>query len=244
MLPTGQSVFGGEGASSGREARDSVGEWVEIQRTISREKRDLALSRETLSQRIALMEREIEAARARIATAKASLAEAEKTRAALAEEKDALVGATASLADALVALESRTRELFERLPAPSRAKVEPLAERIPAAGEATEQTLARRFQNVVGLLNEVNKFQQDIAVTREVRELSEGVSGEVSVLYPGLGQAWFAGGNGTIAGRGSPAAGGWTWTPANEHAGEVAEAAAILQNERPARFVRLPAVIE
>jgi hypothetical protein len=77
-------------------------------------------------------------------------------------------------------------------------------------------------------------------VTTEIRALPDGTSAEVTVVYIGLAQAYYTGGSGRIAGFGAATADGWTWTPANEAAPQVARLVAILKNESPAEFVLLP----
>ncbi|MFM7283203.1 MAG: DUF3450 family protein, partial [Planctomycetia bacterium] len=89
-------------------------------------------------------------------------------------------------------------------------------------------------------LNEVNKFQRDIAVLSEVRTLADGSSAEVTTVYFGLGQAYYATANGKAAGRGSATADGWVWVPANEAAGEISRMIAVLKNEQVAAFVPVP----
>jgi hypothetical protein len=43
-----------------------------------------------------------------------------------------------------------------------------------------------------------------------------------------------------VAGIGTPSPEGWVWKPANEAARAIADAVAILENEKVAEFVRLP----
>ena len=105
-------------------------------------------------------------------------------------------------------------------------------------------SLSERFQNVLGILNEVNKFNREIAVTSEVRTLADGTSAEVTALYVGIGQGYYVSADGKVAGVGSAAPEGWVWTPANDAAARVAKAIAILKNEQPASFVPLPVRVE
>jgi hypothetical protein len=98
---------------------------------------------------------------------------------------------------------------------------------------------------VIGILNEVNKFNRsEITVTSEVRKLAGGSSAEVTALYIGLGQAFYTGSNGTVAGVGHPSEDGWIWEPANDAAAEIAEAIAVLKNEKVASFIPLPVKVQ
>ena len=95
--------FADDGAASrafsqdGLETRDRISntrtameEWVETERAISRERRDWVLARELLSDRIALIEREIEGFEKSISDAGESIAEADKKRLELVAKNDGL----------------------------------------------------------------------------------------------------------------------------------------------------------
>ncbi len=226
------------------QTRTELNEWVETRRLIAREKRDWALGRDMLNERIELVQREIEAQRQRIADANKSITEADKKRDELVSENEKLKEASSALVEVVTSLEKRTQDLLKRLPGPIRDRVKPLAQRIPEDPAATKASLSERFQNVIGVLNEVNKFNRDITVISEVRELPDGTSAEVTTMYVGLGRAYYVGANGAVAGYGAGTAEGWKWTAANEIAPQVADAIAIVNNEKVASFVKLPIEIE
>jgi chromosome segregation ATPase len=221
-------------------ARTTLEKWLETQKLIAREKAGWALDQATLQDQIALVQREIETLRGRIGDAERSIGEAEQKKAELAAQSARLQTGTAALEATVVVLEARTRELLRRLPEPIRARVQPLSQRLPEAPGAGKHGLGSRFETVVGLLNEVDKFQREITQASEVRQLADGTSAEVTAIYVGLGQAWYVGANGRVAGVGSATADGWVWTPADDAAPAIAEAIAILRNEKVARFVPLP----
>jgi len=225
-------------------ARTELEKWVETRRIISAERRDWELGRQVLNDRIELVQREIDALRARIGEAGNSIAEAERKRSELDTENEGFKQASSALDGAAATLESRTRELLPNLPEPLRELVHPLSQSLPENPEATALPLAKRFQNVVGILNAVNKFQRQLAVTSEVRTLRDGSRAEVTVFYLGIGHAFYASADGKAAGVGSASAAGWLWTPADEAAAEITRAIAILKNEATAAFVRLPMRIE
>jgi FtsZ-binding cell division protein ZapB len=226
------------------DVRDVLEKWVETRRVISKERRDWTLGREMVEDRIRLVQREIESLRARIGDAEKSIADADRKRADLVETNEKLKSASSALGHTVGALETRTRELLKRLPDPIRERVKPLSQRIPEKPEETKLSLSERFQNVVGLLNEVNKFNRDVTVTSEVRKLDNGTTVEVTALYVGIGQGYYVTAKGDAAGVGVPSAEGWVWTPANDAAARIAEAIAILKNEKAAEFVRLPVRIQ
>jgi hypothetical protein len=224
--------------------RDTLAKWVETQQIISREKKDWQVGREVLEERITLIGNEITALEEKTATARKAVTDTDRKRQELLDENEALKSASLVLEETIEPLERKTLELVRWLPDPLRERVEPLSHRIPADPGATELSLGERFQNVIGVLNEVNKFNRDITVTSEIRTLPDGTSAEVKVLYLGLGQAYYVTPNGEGAGVGRPSAEGWVWTAANEHAAGIADALAILQNEKVPAFVPLPVEIQ
>ncbi len=226
--------------------RSALEQWVETRRLISQEKRDLALSKEMLNGRIELVENEITALREKIGETGKSIDEADRKRADFVADNEKLKDAASSLGGTLETLETRTLALLPRLPDSLRERVKPLSQRIPAGASASTSTLSlsERFQNVVGVLNEVNRFNREITVASEVRTLPDGSSAEVTAIYLGLGQAFYTGSGGAIAGVGIPSDEGWIWKPANEAAPRIASIVAILKNEQVASFVQLPIEIQ
>ncbi len=224
--------------------RATMEKWVETQRVISKEKQEWALGREMLNERIAVVEREIASLREKIDQAKESISDADKKRVELVDENEKLKSAAGMLAGTVAKLESRTAVLISRLPDPIRDRIKPLSQSLPQDPNATKLSLAQRFQNVVGILNEVNKFNREITVTSEVRTLADGNAAEVAAIYVGLGQAYYTGANGAVAGVGRPSESGWSWEPANDSARQIADAIAILKNEKVASFVLLPLKVQ
>ncbi len=223
--------------------RTGLEKWVETRKVISLEERDWKMSRETLGERVDLVQREIDALKAKISESQQSISEADKKRAGLVQENEKLKEASAGLTESLVALEIRTRTLLKNLPDPIRERVKPLSQRLPENTGDTKLSFAERFQNIVGILNEVNKFNREITMTSEVRTLPDGSSAEVTALYAGIGQAYYVSADGKHAGTGTASSEGWVWTPDNRIAPQVTEAIAILKNEQVAAFVHLPVEI-
>jgi hypothetical protein len=221
------------------EARAALEQWVETERLIYREDRDLAIKRELLQSRIAVVQREIETTRARIAEAETQLAAAEREETELLAEAARRETSTAGLADLVAGLEARTRALVARMPAAALERLTTLLPRLPVDPAATQLGLGDRFLTVVGILNGLNKFHRELTVTSELRQLPGGAV-EVSVLYLGVSQAWYVSADGAVAGVGGAGPDGWVWTPANESAAAIARALAIHAGAAEAGFVRLP----
>ncbi len=220
--------------------RAALEQWVATRRLISQERQEWRTGQEFLGERIQLVQREQEGFRTRTAETRAEIGVADTKLAELQAQNGELQTATAGLADAIARLEQRVRALTTRLPAPLRDRLKPLSQRVPADPAKTRLGLSERFQNVVGILNEVNKASRELTVVSEVRALPGGTNAEVTVVYVGIGTAYYASPNGGIAGVGVPAAEGWQWTPSNALATAIADMIGIQRNERPAAYVALP----
>jgi hypothetical protein len=217
--------------------------WIETRRAISKEKQEWVVGRDLLQNQIDVRQREIEAMRAKIAQARASLSEADRKREELVLGHEAQLATSEALARSVSELEARTLALLSKLPASVRDKVKPLSQAITMNPDQAARGLGLRFQNVVGILNFLDKAQREVNVTSEVRPLDDGSSAEVTALYLGLGQAYYVGMNGTIGGLGHAGPTGWTWTARNESAKAISDAIATHKGEQVARFILLPLVL-
>ena len=245
--PSAQQATESDEASVGARidsTREVLDRWVETRRIISEEAREWALGKEILESRIDVVKRDLAGAKERVAETDKSITDADRKRAELVEQSEKLKSASAELAATAAAFESRVKDLVRRLPDPIRDKIRPLSQRLPADSAKSELPIAVRFQNLVGIVNEVNKFAREITMTSEIRKLADGSSAEVTVVYIGLAQAYYSGGGGTIAGFGTAGPEGFTWTVANDMAPQVAKLVAILKNESPAEFVPLPLKVD
>lgn len=225
-------------------ARVALEKYMEARRVLAVERRNWTLGKEVLESQIGLLRREVEALRERLDAAGQSMEEAERKRLELVAERDRMRKASEAMQQVLVPFESRVLALISRLPDPLRETIKPMSQRIPAAGEETRLSTAERFQSLVWVLNQVNKWNREIALNPEIRELGEGVTAEVGVLYIGLAQAYYATAKGDAAGVGVPGADGWLWSPRNGEGPRIARAMAILKNEQPAAFVPLPVTVQ
>lgn len=224
--------------------RAAIERWVETRRIISQEERDWEVGREMLEERIAIVEREIEGIRAKMKESEASITDVDRRKAELAAESDGLKAVSARMTDVVVSLEERTKALLARLPDPIRDRVRSLSQQLPEKPSESTLALTTRFMNVIGTLNMINKFSRELTVTSELRALPDGSSVEVTALYLGISKAFYVSANRAAAGVGSSGATGWTWTPKNDAAQQIADAIAVLQGDQVARFVHLPVVIE
>lgn len=227
-------------ASAG--TRALMSRWMETQQLLSKERKDWQQAKEILQSRIELVASEIAALEEKLGQLRATTSEADRGHAEVARDKRSLESAATALARSAGEIEAQLQALFPSLPEPLQSKLRPLVERMPAAAADTKQSLAERFQNVVGILNEINQFNHQITMATEVRTLSDGKPAEVKTIYVGLGQAYFVSAGGE-AGSGRPAEGGWQWDLDRELAPDVIEAVEILQNKAKPKLIALPVKI-
>jgi hypothetical protein len=216
-----------------------LGKWIETQRILSKERDDWQQGKEILASRIELVRRELAGLDEKLAQAQGGVTETNAKRDELLAQDADLVAAVDQLTAAATRMEADVRREFARLPEPLRAKLAPLRERIPDDPATTRASAAERFQNVLGILNELNKANGEITVACEVRELAHGRPSEVRVAYVGLAQAYYVSASGE-AGIGRPGADGWTWEPSNAVANDVLSALEMVQGKQTPAFVPLP----
>jgi Protein of unknown function (DUF3450) len=222
------------------EVRLSMSKWIETQQIISRERNEWQQGKEILLGRLELVRKETSGLDQGIRAAQAEIAESEVARDALLAERAALEAEEARLSESAAALEAELRRLYPSLPEPLQTRIQPLFQRMPADEAALARvSVAERFQNVLGVLNELNKSSGEITVSFEVRTLSDGKPSEVKAIYVGLTQAYYVNSKGE-AGIGRPSSEGWKWEPSKAIAGDVLMAFEILQGKHTPDFVPLP----
>lgn len=227
-----------------KETRAAMATRVEIERTISKERRDWQQNKELLIARRDLVKKEIATLQERIQQAKDTVAEAKKGRESLLAENQQLKDTGAKLAEAIGAKEAELRRLADQLPDPIQKKLKPLYDRMPADPAKSVASIAERFQNVLAILNELNKANSDIVVNYEVHDMPDGSKAEVQVIYVGLAQAYYLSARGE-AGTLRPGPKGWQWEPGGkELSREVNATLEIIQGKQSPEFVGLPVKLQ
>jgi len=225
------------------ETRLTMGKWIETQQIISRERKDWQQGKEILQGRLELVKKEIATLREKTAQAESSVAESDNKRNDLLAENEQLKAAGAQLTEAVTAMEVEVRKLFKRVPEPIQTRLQNLYQRIPEDPAKTRVSVAERFQNVVPILDALNKANNEITVSLEVHNLADGKPSEVTAIYVGLAQAYYVSAKGE-AGIGRPTADGWKWEPSQAVARDVLTALEILQGKHTPAFVPLPVKLQ
>jgi hypothetical protein len=223
--------------------RDILARWVETQEITSAERKDWQQASQVLTSRIEMLRREVALVEEQLGEARTEQSGAAAARAEVVKERDALLATTRRLGGHVEDLENGTRRLYEGLPPALTEKVKPLYERMPKAEAAGSITLAERFQNVLGILGELNRLNADVTVVTEIRALADGRPSEVRTIYAGLAQAWYISAAGE-AGYGRPSPRGWEWKADASLAPKVNDVLEVLQNKASPHFVPLPVILD
>ena len=226
------------------ETRLTLNKWIETQQIISKERNDWQQGKEILQGRIELVGKEVGVLKDRITQSELAVVESNKKRDELVAENDQLKAVTAQLSDAVTTMEDQVRKLAKLMPEPVNAKLLPLMQRMPTDPTNTRVSTAERFQNVLGILNELNKANSEISVSYEIRTLADGSSSEVQVFYVGLAQAYYISPRG-LSGIGRPTEDGWKWESASAAtSSQITQALEIIQGKQTPSFVPLPITIK
>lgn len=236
-LPHGQ-------AHAQKDVRDTIGKWVEVRKNISEEKSDWRMEESMLRDTRELLRREIERLDASIEDMEDSATAADKERAELTSKKERLNEATDVLKSRFGNLEERIKGLSEKFPTPLSEKIAPIIRRIPKDPEDTNASFGERVQNIVGILSQADKFNNDITQTSESREIEEGRTVEVRTLYWGLGGAYYVDASGAFAGIGRPGEDEWEWPRMKGAAPGIRRLIDVAEGSAEIQFVEVPASIE
>ncbi len=231
------------GASAHSQTRSVVEKWVQTKKLVAQLKADWKEEREILNHSIAAFEREIAAVKSAIQGVDADQSQADIEFDEVSQEKNKLTQFGDRLKSLLAKLEQSIISLNRRLPAGLQQSVSSMINRIPEDPENTKVSLSSRMVNVVGFINEVNKFNGSISVSSELRQNESGAELQVKVLYVGLAQAYFSSPDGSFAGIGLPGGEGWEWSNQPSMAPAIQQAIEIYEGSAPAAFVELPMTI-
>jgi len=229
-------------AQSLDEARNLVGEWIGVEKTISEERADWEAGQTIIKDMIALLETEKASLTEKIRIAEEGLSESDKKREELLNESDEYRAAVDILGDKIGMVEKRVVALHSQFPVPLQEEVSTLFARIPREGEEVRLSVSQRLQSVIAILSQADKFNSGVQFVSDIQKLDSGQS-EVDVLYFGLAGAFFQNREGTYVGIGFPSSEGWQWEEVPESGDEISKLFSVYAGEVQAEFVKLPVKI-
>jgi len=225
-------------------SRDALTKWIETQRIISLEQASAKTAKLALEGRVSLVQAELDEFSGKVDKSSEDIAAEAKRKANLEKELESANTAPKVLAEGIEFLEGKILALKQVLPSPVLEKTKALYTRVPDDPKTTKVSLAERYQNVLGILNEADKANNDLMLTIEVREIEGAKPTECETLYVGLAQAYFVNADRDFAGYGRPVNGKWEWTRRDDLAGSIAHVFNIMANKGKPKFVHLPVLLD
>ena len=140
-------------------------------------------------------------------------------------------------------LEAKILSLAPRFPSPLQDDLRSFLNRIPKKDQkqTSSASVSQRLQAVVGALAKIDKFNSSIALDEKLLKVESGEI-KVSVLYFGLGIAYFSDETGTKAGYLLPSDYGWEEFDQPTAGPAILEAISFYNRtaQKQATFVDLP----
>lgn len=191
---------------------EALDKWVEARRTLAEEQAQWEGEKARLDDMIALRTAQLKALNDAISAAQQETDVAETERTQLASSLEQMKAVEARVLKAVTDAEARMRALLPQLPVSLQQELQPLSVRLPDAGGKSGQSLttSQRMQTIVGLLTQIEKFNDTVDINAEAREI-DNRRVQVQALYFGLAAAYWVDGNGTAGGTGRPGPDGWVW---------------------------------
>ena len=222
------------------EAREVITKYVDSRQEIARVKNEWKAYQELTERRIDLYNREINQLRELIQNAAEQTTQAEREIAAIRDEIGVLRQANEIVLQTLPGFEDKMRELYTYFPRPLKTKVQRLVQQLGKPRQASD-----RMAILIGILNEVDKFNAEFNFDRDEKTLPSGETKVVDVLYLGLAVGYYADKEGKVGGVGIPASGDWKWTERNDLAPAIRDAVLYYNGDiKPAMLVDLPVEIQ
>ncbi len=230
--------------SSGSQLRESLSvleQWVQTRQLISQERTEWETRRQSMQDLMNVYRQELEALDEQIRTASQAASAADEQRSELVQARDDLSAVARQIEQFIIELEVDLSALVKRLPAPAIAEVRPLVDRMPDNPRDTNLSLSQRMQNIVGILNQVDKFNSGVHLVSDQRRFDDGSLVQVQTIYFGLAGAYYADESGQHAGYARITENGWEWAEDNDLAPRILSAIRMYQGVTPKiEFVPLP----
>lgn len=217
--------------------------WIDVRDGIARDKRSWQEEKELLAEEIRLLKDEIATLKEKSERLDTETGQTEKDLAKISSENEIYKSAAEKVEKAVAGFETSIHKLEPAFPEVLQETLKPLVSRLPKEGTKTKAGISERMQAVIGVLSQVDKFNNALTTVPELRKNAEGKEVQVQTLYLGLSQAWFVGLDGAFAGHDVPGPEGWTWT-SDADAQQVKTAINIQQNTGVAQYVGLPVTVK
>ncbi len=233
----------GQTSDAATESRALAEQWLTATNLISRERSDWKVEEAALVATREVLAAELEGLAETLESLRGATTAADEEKFALAEERGSLTALQGVVGQRITQMERRVEALAQRFPAPLMTSLQPLLTRIPdTEAAAANVSLGLRLGNILAILQQAERFNGTLRYQRENRQIGNSEL-QVDVLYWGLGGAYFASLDGSVAGVGTPGANGWQWTPVPGSAPAMSRLMAVYNGSGDPAFVSLPVTI-
>ena len=218
-------------------------EWITTERLISKESSNWEIEKTALKDLTELLDEEIETIDEKLNSVAKENSSGEEERIKLADQNEDLKSAILPVSETLEKLEAKILSLAPRFPSPLQDDLRSFLNRIPKKDQkqTSSASVSQRLQAVVGALAKIDKFNSSIALDEKLLKVESGEI-KVSVLYFGLGIAYFSDETGTKAGYLLPSDYGWEEFDQPTAGPAILEAISFYNRtaQKQATFVDLP----
>ncbi len=222
------------------ETVSTLEQWVETERKISKAQSEWESNKASMEKLIEVYRQEIENLNQIIAEAEDDTSAAEIRRAELNEQSEAVDEVEEDILEGIVAAEIGLKAIRDLLPQPLQEELRPLFNSLPENPEASKLAIGQRIQPVVGILTQVQKFNQAVTVVEGFREFEEGRAIQTEKIYFGLGAAYYVDQADEHAGRAVFGEDGWSWVDDIALIQPIRNFMEIYRGTQQARYLELP----
>ena len=218
-------------------------EWIATERLISKESSNWEIEKSALQDLLELLEEEKQTIEEKLNSVEKENSAGEGERIKLADQNEDLKSAILPVSETLEKLEAQILGLAPRFPPPLMDDLQSFINRIPKKDQrqTVAPSVSQRLQAVVGALAKIDKFNSSIAMDEKLLKVDSGEI-KVSVLYFGLGIAYFTDETGSKAGYLLPSDSGWEEFDESGAGTAILEAISFYNRtaQKQASFVDLP----
>ena len=218
-------------------------EWITTERLISQESSNWEIEKNALGDLIELLEEEKQTIDEKLNSVEKENSAGEEERIKLADQNEDLKSAILPVSETLEKLEAKILSLAPRFPSPLQDDLSSFLNRIPKKDQkqTSSASVSQRLQAVVGALAKIDKFNSSIVLDEKLLKVDSGEI-KVSVLYFGLGIAYFSDETGSKAGYLLPSDSGWKEYDQPTAGPAILEAISFYNRtaQKQATFVDLP----
>lgn len=215
--------------------------WVALEQSISKEALAWEEKQSQLNDFIKIAQVEVEGLQEELVALEKIANASDTRRQELLEKQEHLNQYAGTIRTFLTRIETKLRTLKPRLPQPLQDNLIAAYQKMPQEGQSTSLGIAERMQTVIGILTMIQRFDDVITVTQEIKTLPDQSKGEVTTFYVGLAAGYYVTTAGNDAGYGHPTDNGWTWKSDPSLMESITEAISIADGtSQEATFIELP----